>query len=177
MNAWMSRGKVIVNDAGEVVICDGCPCDLECVFSVTLTLDWGDVANADLDAYLREGALPPVYFTHPTEGPLTLNQDAHPGGSASPSGPEIITGSYTISGSLSFTAWYNQYSASAPPTTPTTAHVTVANLGAHAMCVNGVTVAAGGAVTIGPVAYAGYATGSVPGFGGGTVIDVACGAC
>lgn len=177
MNAWMSRGKLIVNDAGEVVICDGCPCDLECVFSVTLTLDWGDVANADLDAYLREGALPPVYFTHPTEGPLTLNQDAHPGGSASPSGPEIITGSYTISGVRVFSAWYNQFSAGAAETTPATAHVTIANLGNRSICVNGTTVPPDTDLTIGPVAYAGYATGSVPAFPGGTVISVACGAC
>ena len=152
-------------------------------FSLAYTLDWGDTDNADLDAYMKEVGSPAVYFDHMSDGALTLDQDAHPSCSASPTGPEHITGNFTATGSgRAFRVWYNQYSTCAAEIAPVTNRVRISNTGSVPLCITvdggaGTQIAPGAFLDVAGIAYAGYGTGDQSGYATGTLIHIASGAC
>lgn len=138
-------------------------------YDISFTLDWGDTNNADLDAYMKLGS-DVCYFSNGTIAGMTLNQDAHPVCDPSPSGPEIISGSFT--GGKTFYVWYDQFSDCSVETTPTTFSASVTNTGTTDIIVNGTTVTPGNTSAPIAAAYAGYNTGSSPGYASGTEIAV-----
>ncbi len=165
--------KLLTNCAADALTVN---CDDVCsaiAYTVTLTLDWGDTNNADLDAYLKLRTSVCYYgeFGHPIAG-MTLNQDAHPVCDDVPTGAEIITGSFR--GTKKFYAWYNQYSGCAAETSPSTAKVVVTNTGAATIFVNGDSVAVAASSADIPIKYAGYANGDQSAYAGGTEIEVTC---
>ena len=166
---YMNLDGTIPSKAGELFCCcEPCP---DSYYNIVYTLDWGDTNNADLDAYLKHDSFV-CYYGSSNVGGMTLNQDAHPVCNPTPTGPEVITGSFM--GKKTFHAWYDQYSNCAVETVPTYHDVYVTNTGASSIWVNGVEVLPGNTSAPISAAYAGYATGSSPGFTGGTQIDVDC---
>jgi hypothetical protein len=71
-----------------------------------------------------------------------------------------------------FSFWYDQYSDCNEEEYPTTNSITVENTGTTNMYVNGDLVVPGDTYDVGAAAYAGYDTGSSPGFTGGTTVTI-----
>lgn len=138
-------------------------------FILVATLSWGDFS--DLDLYVSnvtDGGV--AWYASRIAGGLSLNQDTHPGCAAAPVGPEITTGTFTAS--KTFSVWYNQFSNCLPETAPAIKQVQIFNNGNLPITVNGNAVLAGGNLLINNINYAGYNTGGIPGFVGGTAVVV-----
>ena len=143
-----------------------------CSFDITVTLDWEDVNDADLDLYAQEDSNSVVFFGNLNAGALTLNQDAHPTCNPTPTGAEIVTGSFTDVESKTFLFWYNQYSACATETSPTVTTIKIDNTGDTDLFVNGVSIASGSSTTLSTIAYGGYDVGQQLTFSGATTVDI-----
>ncbi len=134
---------------------------MACGYSFTATLNWANTF-ADLDLYASIDGVT-VYYGNPSSGGLTWS---------GPGPPESITGSFSVA--HDFKVWYSQRTASAPTETPTTASVNITNTGTDTMYVNGCPIGPGGSYVVNGLAYGGYNTGPIPGFGGGTTLMASC---
>lgn len=141
-------------------------------YSIAVTLDWPNNVgpSADLDVYAQDGLGHVSYYGSLSTGGMTLNHDAHPVCNLNPLAPEIITGTFTDPRTFSF--YYNQYSTCLLETVPDTRMAVITNNGPVPIKVNGTSIGQGQSFTIAPIAYAGYGTGAVPGFVGGTSIVI-----
>ena len=165
------QGKPLFKD-GKIALDPACCC-VACQYTVQVTIDWGN--NADLDLYGRVDGQWPTYYANTSYNGLTLSIDAHPLCNSGPNPPEEITGTFTQDHIFQF--WYDQYSSCETETTPATHHIQITNTGQTPICVNGETVNPGDSWQSDTLAYAGYATGSSPGFGYPTEVEVTCGSC
>ena len=148
-------------------------CCCGCRYKIEARLEWTDPENrADLDIYVRDVDRSEVaWYANKTTTYLTLNGDRYPNCADSGPDAEIITGSFKQSNE--FETWYNQYSDCAPELAPSTKQFKVTNTGSQAITVNGTTVQPGNSWTT-ELEYAGYATGSSPGFTPADSIIVQC---
>jgi len=138
-------------------------------YTVTVSLFWSNTSDLDLYGKVALSGIP-VYYGNQTGGGLSLNYDAHPVCSSSgDSPPEIISGSFSVENDFYF--WYNQYSDCSSSTSGSTV-VTITNIGPDDIIVNGEVILPEQSYISSGVAYAGYATGAVPTFTGGTLYSV-----
>jgi len=150
-----------------------CCCEDVCPYTVTITLNWS--GNADLDLYAKVDSESTVYFGHPSESGLTLNNDAHPSCSTTPLTPEIITGNLT--GPHTLKVWYNQYSDCLPEQSPSVTSIAILNTGDEDICVDGDTIAPSGTWNSSTIAYGGFDTGAIPNYASPTEIEITCDTC
>ena len=172
MPLLLRDGKLLIR-GGKLALDPRCCCAPGCAYRVQVTINWDN--NADLDLYGTVDSAWPAYYGNRSSNGLNLSVDAHPVCNADPAAPEEIAGDFTAGHVFHF--WYDQYSACQPETAPTTHHITITNTGTTPICVNGTTVAPGDTWESDALAYAGYATGSSPGFTYGTRVNVICGTC
>ena len=146
-----------------------------CSYSITVILNWASGGDyPDLDLYTKvDGNV--CYYLDQSTGGLSLNDDAHPGCASTPTPPEQITGSFTED--KTFYVWYSQFSDCASEKTPNLTTISVHNTGFVSIYVNENEVMPGNSHNISSYAYAGYDTGPVPGYTGGTEVEVCCGEC
>ena len=124
----------------------------------------------DLNLYVRDSS-DVVYYGNLAGANLALNWDAYPFGAAVPVPPEIITGTYTVANT--FYVWYNQRGMEyAPVAEPSVKRVTITNIGTCPLLVNGVILTAGQVFTLNDFQYAGYGTGDMSEWLGGTPVAV-----
>ena len=149
-----------------------------CTYSLLVVMDWGN--DADLDLYVKnmlaDSSVAVTYFQQQPDvgNGLVLNHDAHPSCMPDPLSPEIVSGNFTGAGH--FQVWYNQYEGCSEETAPTLKMIRITNTGSGVLIVNGDNVSAGSTWELDNFAYAGYSTGIVKTFNGGTDIVISCGA-
>ena len=125
-----------------------------------------------LDLYVRDVNADEVIYSGNLVGTdLSLNRDAYPNCVDDGVGPpEIITGTYTEENS--FYVWYNETNDCAPEVEPTVKSVTITNTGTCNLIVNGTVLGPGEVCTINDFLYAGYGSGDMSAWLGGTPVPV-----
>ena len=109
---------------------------------------------------------PSVWYDQFASGGLALNQDVYPNCINNADPPELITGTFTTSGTEHFRFWYNQHSDCAPETSPITTSITVTNTGDVPIDVNETLVEPGGSWTTNVIEYTGFDKGGQPDYVG-----------
>ena len=133
--------------------------------------DWCWWTYPNLDLYVRDVEADEVIYSGNMAGvSLTLDQDAYPGCFPAPLPPEVITGTFTEANS--FYIWYNQVGWCAPEQDVSVRQILVTNTGTANLLVNGVLLPPGDSATLGDYEYAGYATGDMSAWLGGTPVTV-----
>lgn len=126
----------------------------------------------DLDLYVRDMSVgeagEAVYWNNPNGTNLLLNQDAYPWCWSFPAPPEIISGTFTEENS--FYVWYNQCTDCSPVAEEVTKRITITNTGTCLVVVGDVTLNPGEVYALTDFSYAGYASGDMSAWLGGTPV-------